>query len=146
MQLVRDRDYWVCSFCPSFVFPSATADGVRFLGEGSERDCPVCGANLQPAAMEGRQLLACGRCHGVLVDLPRFTGIVQTLRALHKGDRLPPVRISELELARSIACPSCKHPMETHPYYGPGNVVLDSCGHCGLIWCDRGEIATLGRS
>jgi hypothetical protein len=30
--------------------------------------------------------------------------------------------------------------METHPYYGPGNVVIDSCLQCELIWLDFGEL------
>jgi len=30
--------------------------------------------------------------------------------------------------------------MATHPYYGPGNVVIDSCGQCELIWLDFGEL------
>jgi hypothetical protein len=28
----------------------------------------------------------------------------------------------------------------THPYYGPGNVVLDSCESCELVWLDFGEL------
>jgi Zn-finger nucleic acid-binding protein len=27
-----------------------------------------------------------------------------------------------------------------HPYYGPGNVVVDSCTTCDLIWLDFGEL------
>jgi hypothetical protein len=30
--------------------------------------------------------------------------------------------------------------MEVHPYYGPGNVVIDSCSACDLIWLDHGEL------
>jgi Zn-finger nucleic acid-binding protein len=30
--------------------------------------------------------------------------------------------------------------METHPYYGPGNVIIDSCGECDLVWLDFGEL------
>jgi Zn-finger nucleic acid-binding protein len=30
--------------------------------------------------------------------------------------------------------------METHPYYGPGNVIIDSCSRCELIWLDFGEL------
>jgi Zn-finger nucleic acid-binding protein len=30
--------------------------------------------------------------------------------------------------------------MDTHPYYGPGNVVIDNCGRCGLVWLDFGEL------
>jgi Zn-finger nucleic acid-binding protein len=27
-----------------------------------------------------------------------------------------------------------------HPYYGPGNVVIDTCSRCDLIWLDFGEL------
>ncbi len=30
--------------------------------------------------------------------------------------------------------------MQTHPYYGPGNIVIDTCGHCNAIWLDHGEL------
>ena len=30
--------------------------------------------------------------------------------------------------------------MITHPYFGPGNVVIDSCEHCELVWLDFGEL------
>jgi hypothetical protein len=30
--------------------------------------------------------------------------------------------------------------MATHPYYGPGNVVIDSCESCDLLWLDFGEL------
>jgi hypothetical protein len=31
--------------------------------------------------------------------------------------------------------------METHPYYGPGNIVVDTCSECGYLWLDHGEIS-----
>jgi Zn-finger nucleic acid-binding protein len=30
--------------------------------------------------------------------------------------------------------------METHPYAGPGAVVIDFCRHCEVVWIDRGEL------
>ena len=30
--------------------------------------------------------------------------------------------------------------MSTHPYYGPGNVIIDSCETCNLVWLDFGEL------
>ena len=33
--------------------------------------------------------------------------------------------------------------METHPYYGPGNVIIDSCTGCDLVWLDFGELAQI---
>jgi Zn-finger nucleic acid-binding protein len=30
--------------------------------------------------------------------------------------------------------------MENYPYAGGGNVVVDACDHCQLIWLDAGEL------
>ena len=30
--------------------------------------------------------------------------------------------------------------MSTHPYFGPGNVVIDNCEACELVWLDFGEL------
>ena len=39
-----------------------------------------------------------------------------------------------------IACPKCRARFETYAHYGPGNVVIDSCVPCDLIWLDFGEM------
>jgi len=48
--------------------------------------------------------------------------------------------LSREEPQRGIACPACHQLMDTHPYYGPGNVVINDCGGCGLVWLDFGEL------
>jgi hypothetical protein len=30
--------------------------------------------------------------------------------------------------------------MDVHPYFGPGNVIIDTCGKCDLVWLDFGEL------
>jgi Zn-finger nucleic acid-binding protein len=30
--------------------------------------------------------------------------------------------------------------MDVHPYYGPGNVVIDTCSGCDMVWLDHGEL------
>jgi hypothetical protein len=35
--------------------------------------------------------------------------------------------------------------MDTHPYSGGGNAVVDTCEECGLIWLDAGELAIIER-
>jgi Zn-finger nucleic acid-binding protein len=36
--------------------------------------------------------------------------------------------------------------MDTHSYAGPGNVIVDSCGDCFLIWLDRGELTRIAHA
>jgi Zn-finger nucleic acid-binding protein len=33
--------------------------------------------------------------------------------------------------------------MDRHPYLGPGNVVIDTCSTCDLIWLDHGELTEM---
>ena len=33
--------------------------------------------------------------------------------------------------------------MSTHPYYGPGNIVIDSCEGCDAVWLDFGELTQI---
>jgi Zn-finger nucleic acid-binding protein len=35
--------------------------------------------------------------------------------------------------------------MDTHPYFGGGNAVVDTCERCGLIWLDAGELPIIER-
>ena len=48
--------------------------------------------------------------------------------------------------SRHLRCPACEGYMEAHPYYGPGNVVIDSCADCSYVWLDHGELARVERS
>ena len=57
-----------------------------------------------------------------------------------------PVPLEPLELQRRVDCPRCHAPMDVHPYYGPGNTVIDSCRSCGLVWLDQGEITRIERA
>src|SRR6202042_3415797 len=45
------------------------------------------------------------------------------------------------EDGRILHCPLCKHEMDHHPYGGGGNLAVDSCESCGVLWLDRGELS-----
>jgi Zn-finger nucleic acid-binding protein len=36
--------------------------------------------------------------------------------------------------------------MDTHYYAGPGNVIVDSCDTCSLLWLDRGELTRIAHA
>jgi Zn-finger nucleic acid-binding protein len=36
--------------------------------------------------------------------------------------------------------------MDVHPYYGPGNVIIDSCTTCDLVWLDIGELKQIAEA
>jgi Zn-finger nucleic acid-binding protein len=36
--------------------------------------------------------------------------------------------------------------MDTHPYCGPGNVIIDTCESCSVNWLDYGELQRVIRA
>jgi Zn-finger nucleic acid-binding protein len=95
------------------------------------------------AAMDGLQVEHCEDCQGVLVLDEIFALLVRNRRAEYRGAASRPTPINPDLLATRVPCPTCRRSMEVHPFYGPGNVVIDSCCHCGMIWLDCREMAAI---
>ena len=95
------------------------------------------------AAMDGLKVEHCEDCQGVLVIGDVFALLVRNRRAEYRGAASHPTPINPELLTTRVPCPACRRTMEVHPYYGPGNVVIDSCCGCGLVWLDCREMATI---
>ncbi len=128
-----------CDYCKSVVYSAPDAEGLRYLGEAEGCQCPVCEVSLWDAALGNLPLRACKQCHGVLVAMGAFEGLIQQVRAQHEGKEIP-VTEDARDLDRKLNCPSCHRPMETHFYYGGGHVVMEDCEHCELNWLDGGAL------
>ena len=146
MRLKPDVDSFVCDYCESVYIPEPNADGVRVLDESAFLACPVCRATLVHAAIGGRRILYCNACRGMLIGMDRFVGLVQDLRASRDtpAATLPPP--DPKDLLRRINCPQCGKVMDTHPYGGPGNVIIDDCERCEVNWLDYGELQRIVRA
>ena len=140
LHLIPGKDYFRCPYCTTMHFPDENQDGVRALGVPSQVSCPACSTELISAAIDEIPILYCTKCRGILAEPPRFRRIVESRRVRSRKRATPPQPISRAEFARKLRCPECRRPMEVHPYYGPGNAVIDSCGFCALIWLDHGEL------
>lgn len=141
--------YLVCDHCGSSEkLPLAvdTNDRVTPLGHPIEANCPACDGALVDGLMDDCRVGICPACRGVLLVDEDFAAIVRTRRANYSGGNTQPVPLEAIELQRHIDCPRCHAAMEVHPYYGPGNAVIDSCRSCGLVWLDQGEIARIERA
>jgi Zn-finger nucleic acid-binding protein len=139
MRLVRARDYFVCDYCGSYYFPDPNRDGIRALNELSATSCPVCQANLVVAALDELRVLHCVKCQGVLIAQPDFAFAVAYLRRYVDAAALPRP-LNREELKRPLTCPRCHHKMHTFHYGGGGNVVMDNCVACQIVWLDYGEL------
>ena len=149
MRFMDGRGYFVCDYCSTFCFPGQPADsvdGVTALGGEAECSCPICHQLMQTASLEDRSVVYCTQCRGVLVRNSDFSEIVKRRRAAFDGQEDTPRPLDSDELQRELRCPRCERRMETHPYYGPGNAVVDTCAHCHLIWLDHGELALIERA
>ena len=143
MELVATRGYFFCRYCGSFHFPDSAADGgIKVLGDlGTPSPCVVCRQPLASAMLdEKHDVRYCRNCRGALLPRTSFAAVVQQRRAWALDTPAPPVALNRSELDRKVTCPACSHAMTTHPYYGPGNVVIDSCVSCELVWLDFGEL------
>jgi Zn-finger nucleic acid-binding protein len=143
MELIATRGYYFCRYCGAFHFPETTADeGVRVLGESQPPvPCPACRKPLSSALVDGLfPVHHCGNCRGLLIPRGKFIDIVRMRRAWATTPPSAPVPIDPKDLQREVRCPVCSARMETHPYYGPGNVVIDNCETCEIVWLDFGEL------
>jgi Zn-finger nucleic acid-binding protein len=146
LTLVEGRNYFYCGYCTTFHFPTPldeSADGVVPLDERRDMECPVCHRQLTGGAIEGLPASLCTRCRGVLLTNDDFADAIRRRRVKYTGPPAEPVALNRRELQRHLVCPACGNDMEVHPYYGPGNVVIDSCWRCQVVWLDHGEIAAI---
>lgn len=135
-----------CAHCHSYRQPLNEPELVNRLewqGVTTEHNCPTCHEALEAATLDGLPAAGCRSCAGVLLHDDVFAQVVRSRRASYRGvERLAAPLDPEL-LEREIVCPGCRQPMEVHPFYGPGNQIIDSCLPCGLIWVDSGELAAI---
>ena len=122
-------------------------DGISLSGKELDFFCPVCfDQKLQVAELEGSQACACSACQGFLIDSISLGTLISVLRAQYQGADDKPIMLNSMELEKKFDCPACFQPMYTHPYHGPGNVVINSCSTCQLNWLDAGEFSKIIRA
>lgn len=142
MRLIEPRYYYRCDHCGTYQFPDTVeADGIRIVGPVADAlSCPVCTTMLLRALLDAHPVDFCETCRGVLLPRQTFAGVVNARRAWATTTPADPVPLEREELQRMLDCPRCRNPFETYPNYGPGNVVIDSCRTCDLVWLDFGEM------
>lgn len=143
MELIESRRYFRCRHCGTFHFPEPIdADGIRIVGHAQNAPvCPVCNTGMAQALLDGDHPIEfCARCRGILLPRTTFATVVNVRRAWATSTPAEPVLLNRQDLHRKIACPKCGGRFGTYPHSGPGNVVIDSCTRCDVIWLDFGEM------
>ena len=145
MRLKADMESFTCDYCKRVVLPEKNNDGVRVLSDPSGQDCPLCNMPLVHAVLAKNPIIYCTGCKGMLIPMAMLEGLIEELRDEHGAGAASATPDKE-DLRRKINCPQCHHPMDAHFYAGPGNVVIDSCEDCCLIWLDSGELMRIARA
>ena len=143
MELFERRRYYYCRYCGTFHFLDVPAvEGIQVLERAPDApSCPVCHNRLARSLLDNVHVVEhCDGCRGALMARATFAQAVSHRRAWASGSPAPPTPIDQRELLRQVSCPSCGRPMDVHPYYGPGNVVIDTCSACDMVWLDYGEL------
>jgi Zn-finger nucleic acid-binding protein len=142
-----DTEGYRCDYCHAVFYPGEEDDGVVVSADAgsSDQDCPVCSVPLFQGAIAKIPVLFCNQCRGLLIPMNELQSLIDASQA---ANRQPAVQTppDPSELKRTVQCPKCHRRMDTHPYAGPGNVIIDSCGDCWLLWLDRGELTRIAHA
>ena len=140
MALLPNRPCWQCGHCASLVCPEPAADSLRVTG-GPGHACPVCRQPLMHAVLDDReQIEVCDRCKGILMARRAFAVTLTARRRAAQTAAVTPSPADPDDLRRRVPCPRCAATMIADWYYGPGNIVIDTCPTCDLVWLDAGEL------
>jgi Zn-finger nucleic acid-binding protein len=136
------RGHYICAHCGSVAAPGAVErDGIRIVGSAdASRVCPACGTPLATAMVDEYQVSYCEHCGGMLIPRRSFAEVIRRRRAWAAGAAVTPTPPGSREMRRQVSCPQCHAAMTVDRYYGPGNIIMDSCAVCDLVWLDSGEL------
>ena len=138
-----DTEGCKCDYCHAIFYPGEEDDGVQVSAEPADpafdQACPLCNQILVHASITKFPVLYCAECHGLLMRMGTLPDLIDALCASipTPAVQTPP---DQGDLKRVLQCPKCHRRMDALFYAGPGNVIVDSCGDCFLLWLDRGEL------
>jgi len=146
---IQQRRIIACEYCGAeeqVPCPLDEHDRVVVIGTQTDLSCPQCDVTLVQGTMDNQSVSCCQKCRGVWLKRPAFANLVWSRRAKYEGRESEFEPISPDQFERQLMCPECRVSLETHPFHGPGYVVIDSCIHCNGVWIDRGEMARIERA
>jgi Zn-finger nucleic acid-binding protein len=150
MAQVYGQTHHHCQSCNTFEFPtSIQVSEIPIFPQGKDTNfqCPKCVLPLEVGLIQSSmQVCFCNNCRGFVMPSQSLGLLINDLRSEYKGADDKPFPIDPAELDKFDNCPACLEKMDSHPYYGPGNVVLNTCNACKLAWLDHGELAKIIRA
>lgn len=150
LEKVHGQSHHWCRDCNRYEFPTDLGEGevpITSDGGSTHFQCPKCEVSLEVGSItDSVQVCFCNNCRGFVTSSQSLGQVIGQMRVAYQGpdDRPQPIDPQELEILDK--CPACRVTMESHPYYGPGNIVLNTCNQCQLAWLDHGELAKIIRA
>ncbi len=141
MTVEDGKNFFYCDYCGSYDFPDPNLDGVALLNEPSPYSCPICNKPLVTASIGSIHIFSCPVCRGNFIDQSKMLAILRQASSPDGSDEEQYHHLNGDELQRKAICPVCQQIMDSYQYGGPGNIVIQGCRHCEMIWLDFGEIA-----
>jgi Zn-finger nucleic acid-binding protein len=140
LNVVVGQEYTRCEYCGTFAFLEDPVPIEEIGDEPAPHRCPLCNVPLVRAQIARWRMWHCTTCRGLLIQRTDFRALVEYKRSRAFGPPDPIQPFDRSLLERVLHCPVCKEKMETHPYFGPGQFVIDSCIPCEVVWLDYGEL------
>jgi Zn-finger nucleic acid-binding protein len=72
-----------CDYCRTVVIVAPDDAGVQFVEQAAELACPMDSSPLWNAVLARVEIRACKQCHGLLVTMGAFEGLIASMRAEH---------------------------------------------------------------
>ena len=143
-QVEEDQNFFHCGYCGCYDFPNPNLDGVALLDEISPYPCPICNKPLVSAIVNNVPIFSCPKCRGnLLVNPGCFPSFVSPRFSIRSTKTC---RIPKKPALAHHTPPPCHKMMAVYPYGGPGNIIIQGCEQCRLIWLDFGELSRIIRA
>ena len=146
MSVEEGQAFFHCQYCGGYDFPEPNQDGVALLDEIASFVCPICREPLVSAIIKDIHIFSCPKCRGNLIKQSKLLPILREATQQDPRNAFSGNIPDKTELTRNAACPACHKPMEVYPYGGPGNIIIQGCEQCKLIWLDFGELSRIVRA
>jgi Zn-finger nucleic acid-binding protein len=148
MNPVYGQNHFHCPDCNQYEFPEpCETENIVAIGKTTGFQCPKCPQSLVVGLFnEQIQVCFCENCKGFVIDSESLGNLVTRLRSDYAGRDDIPTPIDPSQMDHRELCPACVEPMDVHPYYGPGSIVIDTCMRCQLAWLDHGELGRIVRA
>ncbi len=150
LEEVYGQSHHCCRSCNVYQFPNGLDEGlgpITSCGQTTSFLCPKCEVCLEVGSItDSVQVCFCNNCRGFVTSSQSLGQLIAQMRSAYQGPDDRPQPLNPQELGIYDACPACREKMDSHPYYGPGNLVLNTCNRCQLAWLDHGELAKIIRA